>query len=64
MLYRELLDAQWDMGGLPKAEKQLQQLVDVDPVCWRRAWEYVQPKFPVESDGKRRNARLEQIRTG
>jgi uncharacterized protein YdaU (DUF1376 family) len=61
-VYRELLDAQWDMGGLlPADEEQLREIARATPAEWRTAWKHVVPKFP-EVDGGRRNARLEQHR--
>lgn len=62
MLYRELLDAQWDLGSLPDNVSELRSLVAVDDHCWRKGWPYVEPKFPIAEDGKRYNKRLEQHR--
>lgn len=64
--FRELIDAQWDIGGantgtLPDDEEQLRLLVRATAPEWRVAWPYVEPKFP-RVDGGRRNARLEQHR--
>jgi uncharacterized protein YdaU (DUF1376 family) len=66
-VYRELLDAQWDLGGsgvgtLPDDEKQLRELARVTPAEWRKAWPFVEPKFPRVPGGGRRNERLEQHR--
>jgi uncharacterized protein YdaU (DUF1376 family) len=63
-VYRELLDLQWDVGGiapgiLPDDENQLRELVRASPTEWRVAWPYVEPKFPRLSGGGRQNARLE-----
>lgn len=65
-VYRELLDAQWDMGGsgvgtLPDDEEQLRELARATPEQWRIAWRLVEPKFP-RVEGGRRNPRLEQHR--
>jgi uncharacterized protein YdaU (DUF1376 family) len=65
-IYRELLDAQWDMGGsspgtLPTDEAQLRKIAAATTSEWRAAWPYVEPKFPVVN-GRRRNERLEQHR--
>lgn len=62
-LYRELLDAQWDMGGLPADEAALRRVagVDTDEV-WSTAWPVVRPKFERCDDGLLRNPRLEQER--
>lgn len=65
-VYRELLDAQWDVGGiepgtLPDDEEQLRELVRATPAEWRLAWRFCEPKFPPVAGG-RRNARLEEHR--
>jgi uncharacterized protein YdaU (DUF1376 family) len=64
--YRELLDAQWDMGGvdvgtLPDDEEILRGIVGATPAEWKVAWRYVEPKFPRVEEG-RRNERLEEHR--
>jgi hypothetical protein len=69
-VYRELLDAQWDLGSLQDDPKQLRELAHCTIGEWRLAWRYLEAKFPVflnESDHKsgkkfRRNPRLEQHR--
>lgn len=61
-IYRELLDAQWDSGGLPASEKELASIVRAEAKDWRAAWPLVGEKFPIGADGLRRNARLEQHR--
>ena len=65
-VYRELLDAQWDAGGisqgtLPADEKTLREIAHATPAQWRIAWPFVAPKFPLGGGG-RRNERLEQHR--
>lgn len=60
---RELLDAQWDQGGLPKEEATLRKLVDASPTEWRSVWPYVEQQFPLGADGRRRNSDLEERRT-
>ena len=62
LLYRELLDAQWDSGGLPDHAGQLREIARLSLREWRSAWRWVEPKFPVSADGLRRNERLEQHR--
>jgi uncharacterized protein YdaU (DUF1376 family) len=59
---RELLDAQWDTGGLPDDPVALRRIVDASPAEWRIAWPIVQPKFERGTDGKLRNRRLEEHR--
>lgn len=60
-IYRELLDCQWEMGALPGDAKELRQMIGATPAEWRE-WRTVEPKFPVCSDGRRRNDRLEAHR--
>jgi uncharacterized protein YdaU (DUF1376 family) len=61
-LYRELLDAQWDMGSLPSDPHDLQQLAGATAAEWRTWDQFVATKFPLCADGRRRNSRLEQHR--
>lgn len=62
-IYRELLDAQFDMGGLPADPAKLRALVAATPTEWRHSWApFLEAKFPVGEDGLRRNRRLEQHR--
>lgn len=65
--YRELLDLQWDVGGievgtLPEDAQQLRELVRASAAEWKVAWPYLEPKFPKVQGGGRRNARLEEHR--
>ena len=61
-VYRELLDAQWDVGGLPVSPDELKAIAYASGPEWKKAWPYVEKKFPVDPDGNRRNPRLEQHR--
>ena len=61
--YRELLDAQWDMGALPADPAALCIIAGATKAEWRKVWPHLESKFPVASDGMRRNERLEQHRT-
>jgi hypothetical protein len=61
--YRELLDAQWDLGSLPAESRELRQLIGATAAEWRVSWDpFVAQKFPIGADGRRRNPRLEQHR--
>lgn len=65
-IYRELLDAQWDAGGLepgmlPDDETVLRGIAGATAAEWHVAWRLVEPKFP-RVDGGRRNERLEHHR--
>lgn len=58
-VYRELLDAQWDVSGLPVDPEDLRAIAQASLAEWKKAWRHVEAKFPVDADGKRRNPRLE-----
>ncbi len=58
-VYRELLDASWDIGGLPAELEILRRIVGATPSEWDAAWPLVAAKFEADADGKLRNARLE-----
>jgi uncharacterized protein YdaU (DUF1376 family) len=66
-VYRELLDAQWDLGGaqpgvLPDDPEQLRELARASEAEWKTAWRFVSRKFPRLEEGGRQNARLEEHR--
>jgi len=61
-IYRELLDCQWEQGGLPADPRELRDLVGATPAEWRAGWPRVAPKFSKGADGLLRNGRLEQHR--
>ena len=61
-VYRELLDAEWDLGSLPESPRELQMLAGATANEWKRSWPLIAPKFPVGDDSRRRNARLEYHR--
>ena len=66
-VYRELLDAQWDIGGsgagvLPDDDLQLRELARASVAEWKVAWRFVSRKFPRVAAGGRQNARLEEHR--
>lgn len=61
-VYRELLDVQWDAGGLPADPEALRTMVGVTQAKWRVAWPLVKQKFELDQDGQLRNQRLEEHR--
>lgn len=67
-VYRELLDLQWNEGGLerpgtiPEDPKRLRDIVHASSAQWRLAWPLVEGKFPIVEGGGRRNPRLEELR--
>lgn len=60
-VYRELLDAQWKLGGLPIDPSELRVLVHATPEEWKIAWKRCEEKFPIV-DGHRVNERLDIIK--
>ena len=60
--YRELLDAQWDMGTLPVDPTELRALAGATEAEWAIAWPRVESKFPLNCNG-RKNQKLERVRT-
>lgn len=67
--YRELLDAQWDMGALPVEPIELQGLIGATDAEWQIIWRYCERKFPILDGsaiagqcGARANPKLEQVR--
>jgi uncharacterized protein YdaU (DUF1376 family) len=62
-VYRELLDAQWDMGGLPQNPIELAEMIGATSKEWAASWSKCESKFPIDQDGQRRNWTLESHRT-
>src|SRR4029077_3311755 len=60
-VYRDLLDAQWDMGVLPIAPDALKRLIGASDAEWREGWDACESKFPIIGKG-RENAKLAYVR--
>jgi uncharacterized protein YdaU (DUF1376 family) len=60
-VYHELLNAQWDLGTLPRDPARLRALVAATSREWNTAWPFVAEKFP-RVPGGRQNVRLEAYR--
>lgn len=60
-VYRELLDAQFDLGSLPEEESELRTIVGCSQAHWNKAWIYVESKFPLWG-GRRLNPRMKEER--
>jgi uncharacterized protein YdaU (DUF1376 family) len=60
-IYRELIDAQWELGGLPADAGELQRLIGATNSEWKH-WPTIEPKFPINPDGQRRNPTTEKHR--
>ena len=61
-IYRELLDASWDMGGLPDDPEILRGIAAATRDEWAVGWALVSPKWTRGDDGLLRNSRLEEHR--
>jgi len=60
-IYRELLDAEWDIGPLPDDPELLREMVRATEEQWRTGWPVVAPCF-LRHRGRRWHARLEELR--
>lgn len=61
-IYRELLDAQWELGILPESDKNLREICRASAREWKTGWARCKDKFPLVNGGGRRNEKLEQHR--
>jgi hypothetical protein len=61
-LYRELIDAQWELGGLPADAAELQRLIGATNAEWKHWSTLIERKFPVGLDNRRRNPTTEEHR--
>ena len=62
-IYRELLDAAWDMEhGLPAEPEDLRRLTGATAREWAQGWPRCEGKFPLQPDGARRSAQVEEQR--
>jgi uncharacterized protein YdaU (DUF1376 family) len=61
-VYRELLDAQWDMGALPADPEELRVLIGATPEEWTKGWAKACQKFTATEDGRLINLPLEENR--
>lgn len=60
--YGDLLDHQWLDGWLADDLEELQRRAGATDKEWRRIWPKLEPYFPVDRDGMRRNGKLERVR--
>jgi uncharacterized protein YdaU (DUF1376 family) len=61
-VYRELIDAQWELGALPANASELQRLIGATNTEWKHWSTLIEAKFPIDADGLRRNAPTEEHR--
>lgn len=62
-VYRELLDAQWDIGNLPIDPAELAAMIGASAEEWAKGWARCEIKFPIVNASHRQNAKLERVRT-
>lgn len=62
-LYRELLDEQWDKGGIPDDVNRLAAICDCPIDVMQAEWPKVAPSFPIRKKGLLVNGVLESMRT-
>lgn len=60
-IYRELLDAQWDMGRLPADPEALKVLVGATAKEWEAAWPFIEREFERKGE-YRQSYHLEYLR--
>lgn len=53
-----LLAVQAEVGGLPKSVEKLAKIVCINLKTFRKSWQILEAKYPIGSDGLRRNPRL------
>lgn len=61
-VYRELLDAQWDMGNLPADPTELARMIGASAAEWADGWARCECKFPLVNASHRQNQKLERVR--
>lgn len=62
--YVDLLAFAWDQHGLPADTEALRRMTGASPDEWALVWPELATKFPIAADGRRRNAKLEEVRGG
>ena len=62
-LYIRLLCIQWTHGSVPDDQRRLAKGAGCDLSELQREWHLIEPKFPICSDGTRKNPRLEAVRS-
>lgn len=60
--YVDLLAVAWLDDGLEDDPDALRRIAGVSPRAWGGVWPKLAAKFPIAADGRRRNARQEEVR--
>ena len=61
-LYHALLDAQWEKGSIPAEPEVCERLLRCEPGDWAHFAPFFDQCFPLCTDGRRRNVRLDEDR--
>lgn len=61
-VHMDLMTVSWINGGVPEAPDELRRIAGLDKPEWRRVWAELEAKWPVDTDGLRRNRKLEAVR--
>lgn len=61
-IYHRLIAAQWLAGDLPCAETELRAIAGANVTEWKRSRAYIEPRFPIADDGRRRDPAIAAIR--
>jgi uncharacterized protein YdaU (DUF1376 family) len=62
-LFLICLNHSWMNDGLPSDPERIQKVLRVKPTEFGKCWKSVEPLFPLQDDGRRRNPRQERERT-
>jgi uncharacterized protein YdaU (DUF1376 family) len=61
-MYIRLLCTQWVNGSIPDDQRRIAKAAGVDLAELQREWHLLEPKFPLDAEGTRKNLRLEEVR--
>jgi uncharacterized protein YdaU (DUF1376 family) len=61
--YVQLLCTQAENGELPDNQPYLQRVSGLNDASWKTAWSEIESHFPLQSNGKRLNLKMAEIRT-
>jgi uncharacterized protein YdaU (DUF1376 family) len=61
-MYIRLLCTQWVNGSIPDDQRRIAKAAGVDLSELQREWHLLEPKFPLDAEGTRKNLRLEEVR--
>lgn len=61
-MYIRLLCTQWVNGSIPDDRRRIAKAAGVDLAELQKEWHLIEPKFPTDGTGGRKNLRLEEVR--